>query len=135
MATDRRVKRDDEATVPVRTTFLRRGQASPVHRHDEPAAWMHVIAGDVVEERWTHDPAGGFVHERRALRGGQAMAAPGDVLHRVRALGDAVLVTTCACGCLSADAVDRHALHVAQRAARADRAFATATAVGEPSPT
>jgi hypothetical protein len=132
-----RSNRDADATAPVRTTFVRRGDASPVHQHEEPVAWMHVISGEVMEERWTRDESGGFVHERRALRGGQSMAAPGAVLHRVRALGDAVFVTTCACGCMQASAADVTEIHAAQRRARSGvhHVWATQTVTGEPSPT
>lgn len=131
--TSQRSKRDTDATVPVRTTFLRRGDASVVHEHDENVAWMHVVTGEIVEERWTRDTDGGFLHERRVLRGGQSMAAPGDVLHRVRALGDAAFVTTCACGCMSADAADPRAVVAMQRLGKADH-HGTTTALGEPTP-
>lgn len=124
-------KRDTDATQPVRTTFLRPGDASVVHQHREHGAWMHVIDGEMVEERWTSDADGGFVHERRVLRAGQAMAAPGGVLHRVRALGETAFVTTCACGCMHADAADPREVVAMQRLARAR---VTTTATGEPAP-
>lgn len=129
-----RSKRDADATAPVRTTFLRRGDESPVHTHAEHVGWMHVVSGEIVEERWTRHDEGGFLHERRALRGGQSMAAPGGVLHRVRALGDAVFVTTCACGCQEAEAADVAEIHEAQRRARSGvhHAWATQTLNGEP---
>ena len=131
-----RSKRDADATAPVRTTFLRRGDESPVHEHDESAAWMHVVTGELVEERWTRHADGGFLHERRALRGGQSMAAPGGVLPRVRALGDTVFVTTCACGCMQAATADVGEIHEAQRRARSGvhHVWAMQTASGEPAP-
>jgi hypothetical protein len=129
-----RSKRDADATTPVRTTFLRGGDQSDVHEHGELVAWMHVLSGEIVEDRWTRQAAGAFVHERRALRGGQSMAAPGGVLHRVRALGDAVFVTTCACGCLSAEAADVREVKRAQRGAPAAvvAVWATQTVTGVP---
>ena len=129
-------KRDADATAQVRTTFLGRGDESPVHEHAEHVAWMHVVSGEIVEERWTRHEEGGFLHERRALRGGQSMAAPGGVLHRVRALGDAVFVTTCACGCMQAAAADVGEIYDAQRSARSGvhHAWATQTMIGEPTP-
>ncbi|UJR82187.1 Hypothetical protein I5071_42520 [Sandaracinus amylolyticus] len=131
-----RASRDADATTPFRTTFLRRGQSSAVHRHDETAAWIHVVAGEVVEERWTRDAEGGFVHERRTLRCGQSMAAPADALHRVTAVDDAAFVTTCACDCARARAVPARELDAVTRLARCgeDREWATATAIGVASP-
>jgi hypothetical protein len=130
-----RSKRDADATVPVRTMFLRDGDASVVHDHSETSAWMHVVAGEIVEERWTRDDEG-FVHEKRILRGGQSMAARGDVLHRVRAFGDAAFVTTCACGCIEATAVDPREVVAMHRLSRSidETADALITALGEPSP-
>jgi quercetin dioxygenase-like cupin family protein len=132
----RATKRDADATAQVRTTFLKNGDESSVHEHREHSAWMHVVSGEIVEERWTRDVDGGFVHERRALRGGQSMAAPGGVLHRVHALEDAVFVTTCACGCMQADAADDEVIDAARAGAHASlhHAWATQTALGEPAP-
>ena len=127
-----RSKRDADATVPVRTMFLRDGDASVVHDHSETSAWMHVVAGEIVEERWTRDDAG-FVHERRVLRGGQSMAARGDVLHRVRALGDAAVITTCACGCMHADGADPREVVAMHRLSRSVDEKSV-TLLGEPSP-
>jgi len=134
--TSLRSKRDTDATIPVHTTFLREGDASAVHEHGEHSVWMHVVAGEIVEERWTRDRDGGFEHERRVLRGGQSMAAPGDVLHRVRAIGDAAFVTTCACGCMHARAAHPRDVVTVQRLAHAsaDAAWATTTALGDPAP-
>ena len=63
-------------------------------------------------------------------------AAPGGVLHRVRAQGDAVFVTTCTCGCMQADAADLAKIHDAQYHARSGvhHAWATQTVNGEPTP-
>jgi hypothetical protein len=120
----------------MRTTFLRRGDASPVHRHEEHATWVHVISGTIVDERWTRDTEGGFVHERRVLEHGQSMAAPGDTLHRIRALGDATFVTSCLCGCVQAEAADPHEVEIVRRLSRSsvDREWACTTALGEPTP-
>ena len=89
-----------ETTTPVRTLFMRRGTASVVHRHDEPAMWLHVVSGEVVEERWKSDAFGAFVCEKRRLRRGQSIAAPADGLHRITAIEDAALVATCFCDCM-----------------------------------
>lgn len=129
-----RSKRDADATAQVRTTFLPGGSESAVHAHDEHTTWMHVVSGEVVEDRWTRHGADDFVHERRSLRGGQSMAAPGRVLHRVRALGDAVFITTCACGCAEAESADVAEIHAAQRRPRSGihHAWSTQTIPGEP---
>lgn len=132
----RSASRDADSTAPVRTIFLRRGASSSVHRHGESAAWIHVVSGEIVEERWSPDPEGGFVHERRVLRRGQSMAAPADALHRVSALEDAAFVTTCACDCARAKAAPSSEIDAALLLSRSgdDREWASATAIGEPAP-
>lgn len=96
--------REGEATRPVRTVFLKRGASSALHHHDEPSSWTQVVCGQILDERWHRAPGGQLVHERRVLREDQALAAPADSLHRVRALEDTAFVTTCAedCGCARA---------------------------------
>ena len=126
--------RDADSTRPVRTVFLRGGAVTALHRHKEEAAWVHVVAGEILEERWSRDPEGGFVHEQRVLRHGQSMAAPADALHRVSAREDAAFVIsgTCDCGCAKEAAA--HEVEAVQRLARTgdDREWATTTAVGGP---
>jgi len=120
----------------VRTVFLKRGESSAVHRHDEAAAWTHVVSGVLLEERWTRDAEGGFVHERHSRRRGQLIAAPGDALLRVTAIDDdAVFVTTSSCDCAHAEAAPRAEIAAVSRLSRADadRAWASATVVGAPS--
>lgn len=136
MATRPSPRRDADATAPVRTIFLRAGAASRIHRHDESAAWIHVVAGAIVEERWRRDPEGGFVHERRILRKGQSMAAAADALHRVSALEDAALVTTCACDCARAKGAAPSEIDTVIRLSRtgADHLWASSTALGEHAP-
>lgn len=131
-----RAGRDADATTPVRTVFLKGGAVTTLHRHEEPAAWIHVVAGEIVDERWSRDAEGGFVLERRVLRRGQSMAAPADTLHRIRARADAAFVTTSACDCARAHEADRHEVDTVLRLARngVDREWASATAVGEPVP-
>ncbi|HEY8429576.1 MAG TPA: hypothetical protein VIL20_14430 [Sandaracinaceae bacterium] len=120
----------------MRTVFLRGGASTTLHRHGEPAAWMHVVSGEIAEERWSPDSEGGFVYERRVLRCGQSMAAPADALHRVSALVDAAFVTTSACDCGCADEADPKDVEAVMRLARtgADREWAHRTAVGAPAP-
>lgn len=132
----RRRRRDEDATTKVRTVFLKDGATTTLHRHDEAAAWIHVVSGEIVDERFRRDAEGGYVHERRVLRVGQSMAAPADTLHRVSASADAVFVTTSACDCARAKEARDHEVDVVRRLARtgADREWATATAVGEPVP-
>ncbi len=127
-------RRDADATRPVRTVFLKGGASTALHRHDEAASWLHVVSGEIVEERWSKDEEGGFVHEQRVLRRGQSMAAPGDVLHRVRAKEDAAFVTTSACDCGCAGEAAHHEVQAVLRLARTgeDREWAASTAVGTP---
>ena len=120
----------------MRTVFLRAGRSIQIHRHDDEAAWLHVVAGEIVDERWTRDREGGFVHERRHLRHGQSMAAPGGVAHSVQAVDDAAFVTTSHCDCRSAEPVPPHDVDAMLRLSRSgeDRDWAETTALGEPSP-
>lgn len=129
-------KRDADATTPVRTVFLAAGTTSSMHLHDEGAAWLHVVSGAIVDERWTRDAEGGFVHEHRRLSAGQSMAAPGGALHRVRAQDDAAFVTTCACDCSRARPVAARDADAVVRLSRTgvDAEWAQATALGAPSP-
>ena len=131
-----RTGRDADATTPVRTVFLGSGVRTALHRHDEATAWIHVLAGAIVEERWRADDEGGFVQEQRVLRAGQSMAAPVDGLHRVIALSDATFVITSACDCLRARQAEPREVAVMQRLARTgpDLDWAATTAVGDPVP-
>lgn len=136
MATGAKRERDADATAPVRTIFLRRGAASRIHTHGEDAAWIHVVSGAIVEERWARDAEGGFVHERRVLRRGQSMAAPADALHRVSALEDSAFVTTCACDCARAKGASASEIDTVIRLSRTgeDHSWASATVLGERAP-
>lgn len=128
--------REVDSTTPVRTIFLRRGTASTLHQHDEPAAWFHVVAGEIVEERWTRDAEGGFLYEHRRLRKGQSMAAPADTLHRIAATDDATIISTCMCDCTRARQAAAPEIDAVMRLSRAgvDRDWAVATAIGVPAP-
>jgi len=125
--------READATRPVRTVFLERGAATDLHHHSEPTAWLHVVSGAMVDERWSRDADGRLVHERRVLRRDQALAARADSLHRVRALEDTAFVTTCAdgCGCarIADDLEAREALFAESRGDETARV----TSVGGPS--
>jgi quercetin dioxygenase-like cupin family protein len=134
--TSGRTGRDADATTPVRTVFLSSAERTPLHRHAEEAAWIHVLSGAIVEERWRADDEGGFVQEQRVLRAGQSMAAPVDGLHRVIALSEAAFVITSACDCLRARQAEPREVAVMQRLARSgpDLEWAATTAVGEPVP-
>lgn len=107
-----------------------------MHRHEEQAAWFHVVSGEILEERWTPDSEGGFLYEQRRLRAGQAMAAPASTLHRISALADAVFVSTCLCDCTRSPAAPTHEVDTVIMLSRTgvDREWATLTALGEPAP-
>ena len=125
--------READATRPVRTVFLERCAATDLHHHSEPNAWLHVVSGAIVDERWSRDEGGRLVHERRVLRRDQALAARSDSLHRVRALEDSVFVTTCVEDCAHARIADdleaREALFAVSRGDETTRV----TSVGVPS--
>lgn len=129
-------RRGDD-TAPVQTIFLAKGSSSAIHRHDESAAWLHVVTGEIVEERWTQDTEGGFVYERRRLRRGQSMAAPADVLHRVTAIEEAAFISTCLCDCCRAIAADAGEIDAVMRLTRSedDQEWALSTMNGGPAPT
>lgn len=129
MSDERRRRREAEATRPVKTVFLPRGAKTTLHHHRDESSWTHVVSGDMVDERWRCDANGELVRERRVLRADQALAAPGDALHRVEALTDLAFVTTCQDGCTCALAADEE-LEV-ELAAQADRS-SLITAVGSP---
>jgi len=128
--------READSTTPMRTIFLRGESASAIHRHDEQAAWFHVVSGVILEERWTPDAEGGFVHEMRRLHTGQSMAAPADTLHRITALEDAVFVNTCLCDCTRSTPAPTREIDTVIMLSRtgADREWATSTALGELAP-
>jgi quercetin dioxygenase-like cupin family protein len=135
--TSHMARRGVDDTMPVRTVFLRRGTSSAIHRHGEAAAWIHVVSGVIVEERWTRDAEGGFVHEVRRLEKGQSMAAPADALHRVTALeDDAAFVSTCTCHCGRARSAPAPEIEAVTKLSRRgeDRAWAASTVIGEPCP-
>lgn len=122
--------REAEATRPVKTVFLKRGASTTLHHHTEPTAWTRVVNGEMIDERWRRGDDGELAHERRVLRTDQALAAPADSLHRVRALRDTVFVTTCADGCGCARVADEAERRAASRAiSRGDRG-PLVTAVG-----
>jgi hypothetical protein len=125
-------KRRADDTSPVRTIFLGAGRTSEIHRHEEPAAWVHVVMGEIIEERWTRDPEGGFVHEQRRLKKGQCMAAPADVLHRITAVDDAAFVSSYLCDCGRACSAEASEIDTVMRLSRSetDREWATATVPG-----
>jgi uncharacterized cupin superfamily protein len=128
-------RRGDD-TAPVQTIFLAAGRSSAIHRHDESTAWLHVVTGEIVEERWTRDTEGGFIYERRKLRRGQSMAAPADVLHRVTAIEEAAFISTCLCDCCRANAADASEIDAVMRLTRdeGDREWALTTMSGSPAP-
>lgn len=124
--------REAEATRPVRTVFLKRGATTALHHHTDPSAWTRVVAGQMVDERWHRADDGRLVHETRVLRADQALAAPADSLHRVRALEDTAFVTTCADGCGCAQAAGDGETHAVRWASARGHRSAAITAVGVP---
>lgn len=63
-----------------------------VHGHGGSETWLHVIAGEVEEERWTK-VGSDWTYEARILRPGESSTLPADALHRVRAIADATVLT------------------------------------------
>lgn len=124
--------REAEATRPVRTVFLKRGATTALHHHEGPSAWTQVVAGQMVDERWHRGADGQLVHEARVLRADQVLAAPGDSLHRVRALEDTAFVTSCDEGCGCARVAEAGVAGAVRWASARGHRGAAITAVGAP---
>ncbi len=73
--------------------WLRRGSHSEIVSHGESDAWLHVVSGALVEERWTSGDEG-WHFEVRHLRTGDSSHLPKGALHRLAAGTDASVVTT-----------------------------------------
>jgi hypothetical protein len=73
--------------------WLRRGSHGEIVSHGESDAWLHVVSGAVVEERWTAGDEG-WHFEVRHLRTGDSSLLPKGGLHRVAGGTDASIVTT-----------------------------------------
>jgi hypothetical protein len=74
-------------------TWLRRGAQSEIVSHGESDAWLHVIGGAIVEERWLVGETG-WAFEVRHLRTGDSSHLPKGALRRLAASSDASIVTT-----------------------------------------
>lgn len=73
--------------------WLRRGSHSEIVSHGASDAWLHVVSGAIVEERWTAGDEG-WHFEVRHLRTGDSSHLPKGALHRLAASTDASIVTT-----------------------------------------
>ena len=73
--------------------WMRRGSSGEIASHGESDAWLHVVSGAVVEERWTSGDEG-WHFEVRHLRTGDSSHLPKGALHRLAAGTDASIVTT-----------------------------------------
>ncbi len=73
--------------------WLRRGSHGEIVSHGESDAWLHVVSGALVEERWTAGDHG-WAFEVRHLRTGDSSHLPKGALHRLAAGTDASIVTT-----------------------------------------
>lgn len=73
--------------------WLRRGSHSEIVSHGASDAWLHVVSGAIVEERWTAGDEG-WHFEARHHRTGDSSVLPQGALHRLAASADASIVTT-----------------------------------------
>lgn len=73
--------------------WLRAGARSEIVSHGSTDAWLHVVSGALVEERWTAGDEG-WHFEVRHLRTGDSSHLPKGALHRLAASADASIVTT-----------------------------------------
>jgi hypothetical protein len=73
--------------------WLRCGAQSEIVSHGDSDAWLHVVSGAIVEERWTSGNDG-WDFEVRHLRTGYSSLLPKGALHRLAASTDASIVTT-----------------------------------------
>ncbi len=78
-------------------TWLRRGARSEIVGHEKSDAWLHVLSGAIVEERYVRPPegsAGEWSYEVRHLRSGDSSVLPKGAFHRIAASTDASVLTT-----------------------------------------
>jgi hypothetical protein len=78
-------------------TWLKRGARSQIVGHERSDAWLHVLSGAIVEERYVRPPAGSvgeWSYEVRHLRSGQSSHLPKGGFHRIAASADASVLTT-----------------------------------------
>src|SRR5690349_10570162 len=78
-------------------TWLKRGARSEIVGHESSDAWLHVLSGAIVEERYVRPPEGGqgeWSYEVRHLRSGQSSLLPKGAFHRIAASTDASVLTT-----------------------------------------
>jgi len=73
--------------------WLRAGAHGEIVSHGESDAWLHVVSGAIVEERWTAGDSG-WDFEVRHLRTGDSSHLPKGALHRLAASTVASIVTT-----------------------------------------
>lgn len=85
------VGRYDEHQILV--SWLRRGSRTEIMSHGESDAWLHVVSGALVEERWTVGELG-WDFEVRHLRTGDSSHLPKGALRRLAASSDASVMTT-----------------------------------------
>ena len=78
-------------------TWLKRGARSEILGHAEGDAWLHVLSGAIVEERYLRPPTrdfGEWAYEVRHLRSGDSSHLPKGAFHRIAASTDASVLTT-----------------------------------------
>jgi len=115
------------------SAFWPRGTATPVHEH-EGDAWLHVLSGEVIEERWTRAEDGGWVYASLRLRAGDQSSLPPGAVHRLAARRDSSVIIAARRPCTDATAHLDPELHAVIRLSRTDVAHAAAVQ-GPPSST
>lgn len=70
-----------------------KGARCEVHGHDKSETWTYVVAGEIDEERWIKDDAGEWTYEVRRIRSGERSHLSAGALHRIKAIGDASVVS------------------------------------------
>lgn len=91
---DSRATLIESADHQVAAVWWPRMTASALHGHGASATWLHVVTGELVEERWTLGRDGEWRYEVVRVRAGESSLLPSGSYHRVRARTDSSVIST-----------------------------------------
>ena len=84
-------KDDDHELV---ATWLAPGAGTGIFELRESEAWIHLMRGDVLVERWVRDDRGTWARSRMVMRPGDSARMPRGALLRIEALSESSLVAS-----------------------------------------
>lgn len=85
------MKDDDHEVI---ATWLAPGAGTGIFELRESEAWIHLMRGEVVVERWVRDDRGAWARSRTVMRPGDSARMPRGALLRVDAIGESSLVAS-----------------------------------------